>query len=346
MRLCVGVLALFATALLISQRGDNSAASATARNFDIYSVSISGKTKRNLTRSPLDELAPAVSPDGRRVVFVRATTRENWDLWIMRADGSDQRQLTHTEDAELDPVWSPDGRLIAFTTHARSSCPPSDCGDWLLWVMRPDGTGLRPIGREVGEGRYPRWSPDGKKLVFEAEIDSYGQATAIAVARVSGGSHLLVSGGSFHHPGWSPDGRWISFDGLPEGGRFGVFAVKLDGQSRRLLAGGGLLPEWSPAGGKIAFRSSSERADVTAMSLRSRRRTRIGLADRFAWDRAGRRLALFRSGRSIRIADSDGRRMRLVLRNPGAFEPAHVRPAPDMWSPDGRRLFYAAKPSG
>ena len=86
-----------------------------------------------LTRRP--DFAPAWSPTGSRIAFVRATRKSGTPrlpvdlrLWSMNANGSDQRPLTRTTLPEYGPTWSPDGSQLAFLR-----------GDG-LYVARSDGT--------------------------------------------------------------------------------------------------------------------------------------------------------------------------------------------------------------
>src|SRR6185436_13381920 len=72
---------------------------------------------------------PAVSPDGRWVVFsvTRYSVEENkgnGDLWLVPTDGSaPPRRLTWNEGADGSPAWSPDGQRIAFVSK-RGDGPP------------------------------------------------------------------------------------------------------------------------------------------------------------------------------------------------------------------------------
>src|SRR4051812_12221094 len=66
---------------------------------------------------------PAISPDGRRVVFSRArydimTDGKRSALWIANSDGSDVRPLLSTTRQASSPLWSPDGNRILFVSTA------------------------------------------------------------------------------------------------------------------------------------------------------------------------------------------------------------------------------------
>lgn len=137
----------------------------------------------------------AVSPDGRRVVYVvtdadSATNRYKRDLWTAVADGSETRRLTWTGGGTLGaPTFSPDGRMLAFTT-AR------DGGKSQVWVLPlAEGGEAWPLTDLKTGASNPTWSPDGRRIAFtsslepaDLERDTAGTQRDTAMAAVSAGA--------------------------------------------------------------------------------------------------------------------------------------------------------------
>jgi TolB protein len=112
-------------------------------------------------------VAPAWSPDGRRIAFERRLGRErhgrcdgcggavSFHVYVMNADGSEERRLA--QDG-AQPVWSPDGKMIAFGWH------PTARGIALrrqfdIYVVNADGSGQRNLTRTRRRESWPVWSP-------------------------------------------------------------------------------------------------------------------------------------------------------------------------------------------
>lgn len=106
----------------------------------------------------------SLSPDGRRVAWV-ANLRQRRPVVVTDIASGESRDLM----ANLDPVateaprWSPDGQRIALATNVLGQTPggPND-----VCVMRADGSGLINLSRHAGEDFDPRWTTDGKHIVF------------------------------------------------------------------------------------------------------------------------------------------------------------------------------------
>jgi hypothetical protein len=73
------------------------------------------------------QIAPAVSPDGRRVALVATDPSGGSTLWIRDLDAAAPRQLAGTEEAR-HPFWSPDGRSLGFWANGRIKRVPADGG--------------------------------------------------------------------------------------------------------------------------------------------------------------------------------------------------------------------------
>ncbi|MEW5990787.1 MAG: hypothetical protein AB1736_05495 [Chloroflexota bacterium] len=127
----------------------------------------------------------AWSPDGSQFVYYAGPREPNGSeldlvdprILVMDLDGSQPRELA----AGKDPTWSPDGSLIAF------EAPYEGATGWRpgIWVIGPDGSGLRFVG---GEGVRPRWSPDGRQIAYCGhEEDDPDSRMGYFVADVAGG---------------------------------------------------------------------------------------------------------------------------------------------------------------
>jgi Tol biopolymer transport system component len=155
---------------------------------------------------------PSWAPGGRRIVYV------GWPGSQIVVLGADD--VKHVIATGGTPAWSPDGRLIAFT---RCVSPATGCA---LWVVRPDGSGLRRLTDGTMNERAPDWSPNGRRLVFEADTGLW-TIRRRALRRPARPRLLTKSGAG---PSWSPDGMQIAF-----GRNDGVYVINRDGSDPRLV---------------------------------------------------------------------------------------------------------------
>src|SRR5215211_5094497 len=91
--------------------------------------------ERHLADNPATRWAPAWSPDGEKIAFLRSPTESPGsgedDVYVMDADGTNESRVTQTDsDPETritlgDQVWSPDGNKIAFSSSAITVPPPT-----------------------------------------------------------------------------------------------------------------------------------------------------------------------------------------------------------------------------
>jgi Tol biopolymer transport system component len=95
---------------------------------------------------------------------------EDLDIWSMRPDGSSPVNLTADSEAgDFGPSWRPDGRKIAFMSDRVTADNPE--GDFEIFVMNADGSGVRQLTANTLDDELPSWSPDGRKLVFQRDFD-------------------------------------------------------------------------------------------------------------------------------------------------------------------------------
>ncbi|HXG92845.1 MAG TPA: amidohydrolase family protein [Blastocatellia bacterium] len=97
---------------------------------------------------------PAVSPDGKRLVFSSLNK-----LWVMDLPSGTPKRLTDSTVGEFMPSWSPDGRYVAYVTWSRD-------GGQIYRVAADGSSKPEQLTRRSAYYSYPVYSPDGSKIVF------------------------------------------------------------------------------------------------------------------------------------------------------------------------------------
>ena len=196
-------------------RTSDAAADAEVRT--LWRVGVREGEPEQLTRGKAD-VAPAWSPDGRKVAFLRAEDGPP-QIWLLPAAGGEPEQLTTLPLGAGAPLWSPDGSKIAFTAavdqhaeageddqaRARRAGAPIETdrldyqadGAGLLRTIRKHLHVLELEGRQcrqVTSGDWhagdPAWSPGSDKLAFAAATAPDADLTSRAPVYV-----LDVTGG-------------------------------------------------------------------------------------------------------------------------------------------------------
>jgi eukaryotic-like serine/threonine-protein kinase len=318
---------------------------------------------------------PAISPDGRAVVFAAGDATGKSSLWVRSLDGSSPQLISGTDEAG-GPFWSPDGRRIGFFQHNKLMTVEASGGlatALANWSAGPSGGTWNRMGIILlgggGQGIYQVSASGGPAVpVIQIDTSKYG---------------FLFS------PFFLPDGKHFLYMAASTGLTGDTFFASLDGKENRLLLQGSGRAEYAsgylfyvrgtslvvqpfdPQGGQLSgtARPVVEQVqqgvfaslfDVSQNgSLIYEPATRAPGATQFArYDRTGKRLAsigvpgiyfdLRLSPDGHRLAYSEGapksemwvddldRSVRMRL----TFDPETDNGIP-VWSPDGSTLLFS-----
>jgi len=239
----------------------------------------------------------SISRDGRHFAYAQQLSTSN----IVKA-GFDP--LKETVLAQPAPVTQ-GSRFVV-------SCDVSGDGEWLvfyqaakqedIFVIKTDGTELRQLTNDIYKNRYPRWSPDGKKIAF---YSNRGGKYEVWIINRDGSGLQQVSYSSAEgamYPVWSPDGARLAYSDIGAGPpvilEIGKASKQQVPQNLPVLADGQQFAaySWSGDGLRLAGptqRESGAESGTVVYSIASQKFERITDFGTFpAWLTDNRRLLL------------------------------------------------------
>ena len=135
---------------------------AWSTNHDIYTISVTGGTPKQLTTNPAADGCPRYSPDGKFIAY-RAQRRpgfeaDRWELMLCERATGKIRSLTENFDGHAGaPVWAPDGRTLYFDAEDKALVP--------IFAVSLKGSDVRMVmGKHTNHDI--RVTSDGMRLVF------------------------------------------------------------------------------------------------------------------------------------------------------------------------------------
>jgi Tol biopolymer transport system component len=243
----------------------------SASYVDLYVVNADGSDRRRLSRANIST-DPVWSPRGDAVLVGDAYAGSD-KLRVINADGSGARTILVREEIG-NFAWSPDGTKIAYDTYdsgyaiyvmnADGSAPKrlteGGIDSWRPggqvvfryalenWLINPDGSGLRPVGKAGELAAFGELAPDGRTAALSEKIG--GSDLELVLGDIGGGPLRRLTDNDLEDdsPSWSPDGRSIVFERRPgdDSGPGDIYVIKADGTGERNLTQSP-ADEWGPA---------------------------------------------------------------------------------------------------
>jgi Tol biopolymer transport system component len=316
----------------------------------LRAVSLENGTRTELTSPPpgtRGDDAPALSPDGSNIAFIRWGDWTTADVYVVPVTGGEPKRITRHQAIMWGVTWTTDGKSVVFASHLGGTVTL-----WRASVEHAPDEHTERIPGIQGVAAFPAISrtkgPGGSRLIYQQVLEDLN-IWAMALpdpkdrsARAGKPRQVIASTLEDVTPQFSPDGSRISF-ASNRTGHWEIYTCAADGSGLRQLTSirGPHIgsARWSPNGNLLAFNFNSlpYRYIWTIHSDGSARRQLMSgdfVDARAAWSNDGRWI-FFRSNRSgmeqiWRVA-AEGGDPAQITRN-GGFEP--------LAAPDGLHIYY------
>lgn len=221
---------------------------------EVYTMDFDGSDVKQITKLRSISMAPAWSPDGKKLAFSvynrrKKDNQKNLDLFEYNFKNAKLRLLSNRKGINSGANYNPKGKTLALTM--------SYSGNPEIHVLKLRSRKTRRVTHSVGFDVDPAFSPDGEKIAF---VSSRPGKPMLYVMNNTGGDvkRLTYAGRYNATPSWSPDGKKIAFAGWLDKG-FDIFTITAQGGKIERLSkneGNNEDPSYSPDGNFVIFSSN------------------------------------------------------------------------------------------
>lgn len=253
-------------------------------------------TEKCLTNDSFDNRYASYSPDGKWIVF-ESNREGNWGIFVMDTTGSQIQEVVQDEYNNRRPTWHPNGKRILFESirNEKSALYVVDVkrkkprrllleptlGQPIFASYAPNGKTiavslkvsdeksnivllnkrgnvLKKLTNNDKRNYYPKWSSNGKEMIYFSRKDTDNQDDEIYLLNLDSGKESRLTNWHKHNfcPSWSNNDEQVVYVTSMEGTRPELYIMDRDGENQRRITNnedGETLPHWSPVENKIIF---------------------------------------------------------------------------------------------
>ncbi len=244
-------------------------------------------------------------------------------------------------------VFAGNNGKIAFTTNRD--------GNYEIYTMNPDGTGLMRLTNNSADDRNPNWSPDGTKIAFSSTRDGNYEIYTMnpdgtGLMRLTNTTNNSLQQVN-REPNWSPSGAKIAFErgSSTNDGANDIYVMNPDGTGQTPLTTTGYNdnPSWSPDGNKIVFHTCQNGgcSKIYVMNSNGSGTTQLtpGYNNFPSWSPSGAKIVFSKSvgpySEDLFVVNSNGSGTTQLT---NATNSAQQVKSYSSWSPEGTKIVYTA----
>ena len=207
---------------------------------EVYLADYDGTNARQMTHDNGLSVAPALSPDGRKLAYTGYQSGYA-DIYVIDLVKGARVRLVKFPGTNSGARFSPNGDNLA--------CSVSKDGNPELYVCGLGGSARR-LTHTRGSESSPAWSPNGQEIIYAC--DETGAPQLYRISSSGGSGRMIPTGfGYCTEPSWSPDGQHLAFN-VRSGGGFAIAVMDLDGGVARIVAQGE-NPVWGADSRHLAY---------------------------------------------------------------------------------------------